>query len=241
VYLWITMGTLYLVRHSQASFGSTEYDRLSPLGIRQAHILGDYFAHRGLEFQRFYSGEMQRQIATAHAVMSRLPGAPAESDLHVLPEFNEYKAHTILGHLVPGLIEEDPAIAEAVANLFSHSRALEVVFERAMTRWASGEYDVPGVESWVEFKRRVSKGVTRVMEEMGRKGKSVVFTSGGAICRTVGIALGISDEVALRLALQTLNTGVSTFKYRGADPILMSFNSVAHLELCNDPGLITYR
>ena len=235
------MGTLYLVRHSQASFGSNEYDRLSPLGIRQAHILGDYFGHLGLEFQRFYSGEMQRQIATAHAVMSRLPGAPAESDLQILPEFNEYKAHTIIEHLIPGLIEEDPALAEAVANLFTHNRALEAVFERAMTRWASEEYEVPGVESWVEFKSRVKAGIRRVMEDMGRKGKSVVFTSGGAICRTVGMALGISDEVALRLALQTLNTGVSTFKYRGADPVLMSFNSVAHLELCNDPGLITYR
>ncbi len=34
------MGTLYLVRHGQASFGSDDYDRLSPLGQRQSQRLG---------------------------------------------------------------------------------------------------------------------------------------------------------------------------------------------------------
>jgi broad specificity phosphatase PhoE len=235
------MGIIYLVRHSQASFGSEEYDRISPLGIRQAQVLGDHFARAGLEFQGFYSGEMQRQIATAHEVMSRLPGSASESGLRILPEFNEYPAHRIIRHLVPGLIEEDPSFAEPVAKLYTDGRALEVVFERAMTRWASGECDVPGVESWTEFKRRVRRGITLVGEEAGRNGKAVVFTSGGAICATIGAALGLSDRATLNQALQTMNTGVSTFKLRGTDPILISFNSVAHLESGNDPGLMTYR
>jgi len=33
------MSDLYLIRHGQASFGKDNYDRLSPLGIRQARIL----------------------------------------------------------------------------------------------------------------------------------------------------------------------------------------------------------
>jgi len=34
------MGTLYLVRHGQASFGAANYDQLSPLGQQQCGQLG---------------------------------------------------------------------------------------------------------------------------------------------------------------------------------------------------------
>ena len=37
------MGTLYLVRHGQASFGADDYDNLSPLGHQQSQRLGVYF------------------------------------------------------------------------------------------------------------------------------------------------------------------------------------------------------
>ena len=33
------MSEIYFVRHGQASFGSEDYDRLSPLGVRQAQVL----------------------------------------------------------------------------------------------------------------------------------------------------------------------------------------------------------
>jgi broad specificity phosphatase PhoE len=42
------MGTLYLVRHGQASFGADDYDQLSELGRRQSVRLGEYLARQGL-------------------------------------------------------------------------------------------------------------------------------------------------------------------------------------------------
>ena len=42
------MGTLYLVRHGQASFGADNYDVLSELGHRQALRLGQYLRERGV-------------------------------------------------------------------------------------------------------------------------------------------------------------------------------------------------
>ena len=44
------MGTLYLVRHGQASFGAADYDNLSELGHRQAVRLGEYWRERGMKF-----------------------------------------------------------------------------------------------------------------------------------------------------------------------------------------------
>ena len=40
------MGSIYLIRHGQASFGAENYDVLSPLGYRQSEALGDYLARR---------------------------------------------------------------------------------------------------------------------------------------------------------------------------------------------------
>ena len=38
------MGSMYLVRHAQASFGTDDYDRLTETGFTQARLLGAYFA-----------------------------------------------------------------------------------------------------------------------------------------------------------------------------------------------------
>ncbi|WP_164030788.1 histidine phosphatase family protein, partial [Serratia marcescens] len=50
------MGSIYLIRHGQASFGADDYDVLSPTGIRQAEILGDHLRNLGVRFDRVLSG-----------------------------------------------------------------------------------------------------------------------------------------------------------------------------------------
>ena len=57
------MGTLYLVRHGQASFGSDDYDRLSPLGQRQSLRLGEHWRAHGLHFDAVYTGTLLRQCS----------------------------------------------------------------------------------------------------------------------------------------------------------------------------------
>ena len=44
------MGTIYLVRHGQASFGADDYDQLSALGTQQAQQLGRYWQERQMRF-----------------------------------------------------------------------------------------------------------------------------------------------------------------------------------------------
>ena len=50
------MGSIYLIRHGQASFGALDYDVLSPLGKRQAEILGTHLVRSGIGFDRCISG-----------------------------------------------------------------------------------------------------------------------------------------------------------------------------------------
>ena len=58
------MGTLYLVRHGQASFGADNYDQLSELGRRQSERLGAWLAAKGLTFEAAWCGSLQRQRQT---------------------------------------------------------------------------------------------------------------------------------------------------------------------------------
>ncbi|NBT74061.1 MAG: histidine phosphatase family protein, partial [Betaproteobacteria bacterium] len=58
------MGTLYLVRHGQASFGAQNYDQLSERGRQQSVQLGNYWRQRGLTFDAILTGTLQRHLQT---------------------------------------------------------------------------------------------------------------------------------------------------------------------------------
>ena len=58
------MAAIFLLRHGQASFGESDYDRLSPLGIEQARLLGAALAGCNLRSPQFISGGMRRHQET---------------------------------------------------------------------------------------------------------------------------------------------------------------------------------
>ncbi|WP_137896486.1 phosphoglycerate mutase family protein, partial [Ramlibacter sp. 2FC] len=70
------MGTLYLVRHGQASFGADDYDQLSELGQRQSLRLGEYFRSRGLVFDAVLTGTLRRQVQTWEGIAQGLQARP---------------------------------------------------------------------------------------------------------------------------------------------------------------------
>jgi broad specificity phosphatase PhoE len=55
------MGELVVVRRGQGSIHMDSYDCLSPLGRRQAAVLGDYFRSLAMRFHGVYSGALERQ------------------------------------------------------------------------------------------------------------------------------------------------------------------------------------
>ncbi len=66
------VGSIYLIRHGQASFGADDYDVLSPTGIRQAEILGDHL----LNLRRPFRPRPQRRLAPPAAHRPRRPRTP---------------------------------------------------------------------------------------------------------------------------------------------------------------------
>src|SRR3954465_274910 len=81
------MSVIYLIRHAQASFGRSDYDRLSPQGEQQAVRLGEALAGRGLKPELVVSGAMQRHARTAKIA---LEAAGIVAEVAVDEGFNEF-------------------------------------------------------------------------------------------------------------------------------------------------------
>lgn len=232
------MSVLYMMRHGQASFGQENYDRLSELGLRQASLTGQHLARLGLRFDAAYCGTMSRQRDTARAALAAWPAPPP---LMVMPEFDEYQSEPIIKSLLPAMQAEDPAVALAAAHMYQDRKAFQMIYERAMRRWISGRYPLEQGEAWPQFLARSRAALERVRAD-NRQGKAVlVFTSGGPISAALRLALGLDDETALRQTWLIKNASLSAFFYHDRAFSLSLFNSTAHLELHQEPELITYR
>jgi broad specificity phosphatase PhoE len=241
------MGTLYLVRHGQASFLQDNYDNLSPLGEQQSRLLGQHWYQRKIKFHRVATGPCVRQKDTAKIIAAsyRHAGLPFP-DPQEFPEFDEYQAEAVLKRLLPQLLESDQAIADLHATFKSSAanaeqrKNFQKLFETVVGHWVSGKSPVEGVETWQEFKTRVNSGINKFLTASQRGERVAIFTSGGPIAIAMQRALNLSDEATLGASWMSQNSSWSEFLY-GANAnrfTLSTFNTHPHIE---DPAMLTYR
>lgn len=236
------MGSIYLIRHGQASFGADNYDVLSPLGVRQAEVLGEHLAQLGIRFDRCLSGNLQRQQHTASAALQRCVAADLNApEIETDSAFNEFDAETVIRNLLPAMLPQEPEALEILRNPKENRAAFQHLFARIIRRWVSGEHDEPGHDTWQGFVDTVNGGLQRLLSQAERGQNIAVFTSGGTITALLHLITGIPAERAFELNWQIVNTSLSRLTFRGSEVALASFNSRAHLELLKAPELITYR
>lgn len=236
------MSTLFFIRHGQASFGKEEYDELSDTGHRQSRILVHHFEVTNRRFDAVYTGTLSRHVRTAEAMLLLLSEMNAPlPPVRQLEGLNEYPTHDIFPALAPYAIDADPSLAADVAGLMKDRKAFQRVFEAVMGIWASGKHHVPGMVTWQDFKGRVNRAIDEIMKNDGTGKNVAVFTSGGTISVAVQRTLGLSENGAMKIAEQLVNTSVTRFKCTSDRIMMATFNEYAHLERENDEKLITYR
>lgn len=203
------MTEIFLIRHGQASFGEQNYDRLSPLGIRQSERLGEWLAESGIHFDAVYSGERERQRDTAAIALAR--SRQARTDLLVDPAFNELDADRLLQHAIPHMILREPALAAMLLDLKANRDVFRRVFERIVDEWVAGGWDSAGIGRWESFRARVIDGVCALPSRHPACARIAVFTSGGPITATMqtlgggatrGLDWGIANTSITRLKRQ---------------------------------------
>jgi broad specificity phosphatase PhoE len=234
------LSVLYLVRHGQA--GTREdYDSLSPLGRRQARLLGEYFAAQHIRFDAAFSGSLARQCATAEE-------AGLGIDITVDPGWDEFDLSDVYTGMAPHLVTHDEDFRRQydemqramVASQGAHDHPVHRRWnhcDREVVRaWIEERYEYSG-ESWRAFNERVHTALLR-RTAAAHEGNTIVFTSATPIGICAARTLEIEDVRAMWLTGVLMNTSFSMFRLRGAEVRLFSFNGTAHL---NDDSLRTFR
>jgi broad specificity phosphatase PhoE len=239
------MGTLFLVRHAQASFLEQNYDQLSARGEEQARLLGAYWAQRNLVFDRAGTGPCVRQIDTAKLMSDNYRKAGLEfPEPLVLPEFDEYQAEAVLERSLPGLLKNDQSIRTLHAAFHSSSGSagrratFQKLFETVIGKWMAGVIHLPGLETWSAFCSRVNFVLAKFLAAGSRGERVAIITSGGPIAVAMQRALNLSPQHTLQVSWMSRNCSWSEFLYSGERFTLSSFNTHPHL---NDAAMLTYR
>ena len=230
---------LYFVRHGQASFGHPAYDRLSPIGERQAALLGRHFNKNGIRFDAVYSGALRRHIQTATIAMSQTNG-DAPPDIIIDADFNEFDSSDQMMNRLFTVIQEDPLLSEQMKQIHTDHGAIGRIFDIAEKSDMMPVEVAARMRLVQQFRDRISGAIDNLVRKVGDNKKVVVFTSGGPTAVALRQTLDTSREQTIRLGWELRNTSITVLRHHQEQLWLVLFNCVAHLEAQNDPGLITY-
>ena len=220
------MGTLYLVRHGQASFGSDDYDRLSELGGRQCERLGAYFRQRSVRFDGVITGTLRRHTESLAAITR---GLQAEHEMLAMPGLNEYDAEMIVRALYPQPLKR-PSNPEEVRQ---HFRLLR----EGLGAWIEGRTQPERMPSFERFAAGIVEALDHVRTRHG--GDVLIVSSGGPISTAVAHVLGAPARAMIELNLRMRNSAVTEFAFTPKRHALITFNTLPHLEGA-DPSWITH-
>ncbi|MCR9145217.1 MAG: histidine phosphatase family protein [bacterium] len=238
---------LYLIRHGQA--GGEKYNKLTPLGEKQARALGVYFARQKIQVDLAATGTLERQRETyqlfAEAFTSETGRPPPEPT--VVPGLDEITPD-IWFTLGEELRHKDPEFRGDFKQWLGSLRESEKrgvakeayinVLTQVIEVWVKGDYEASDIESFQDFYERVlgtRAQLPGTQANSDADGGSpardlVVISSGTPIALLIGKALGFDLQRSLEFTRRVANTSLSIFETSGDlawEPI--TINSLPHL------------
>ena len=221
------MGTLYLVRHGQASFGAEDYDQLSALGRQQSLRLGDYFRQKGLKFDAVLSGTLRRHLQTYAAIRE---GGAFDLDALQWPGLNEFDSAAMIATVHP-----HPLVKPDTPELYRHHFRL---LRDGLTQWMNGVVSPKGMPSYRDFQLGVTSALDHIRKNCD--GNVLVVSSGGPIATAIGHVLGTTPETTIELNMRIRNSAITEFAFSPKRHTLVTFNTLPHLEHAEHASWITH-
>ena len=221
------MGTLYLVRHGQASFGAADYDQLSELGQRQCHALGEWLRGRGIAFEAVLRGTLRRHQQSLAALAE---GHGALPEALAWPGLNEYDSEALIRAVHPHPLEV-PRTPEAYR---AHFRLLR----QGLEAWIAGRSAPQGMPSHAAFVAGVVAALDHVRTQCS--GDVLLVSSGGPIAPPVAPVLGTPADTMIDLNMRIRNSALTEFAYTPRRHMLFSYNHLPHLDAPERRDWVTY-
>lgn len=222
------MGSLYLVRHGQASFGAADYDQLSDLGRRQCERLGAWFLGHGRRFDAVLSGTLKRHTQSLAAIET---GLGAQHAVQARSELNEYDSHALIRTVHSGPLA-------AVGNA-AEARVHFQMLREGLSRWMQGQSRPEGMPRYAAFIAGIDETLTQVRERHA-DGSVLIVSSGGPISMAIGHVLGLQPEGVIELNLHLRNSAVCELRMTSRRFNLVTFNTLPHLDTPEHSAWITH-
>ena len=216
------MPIVHLVRHGQASFGTDNYDALSPLGIRQARVTGQELVRRGVDSVRLMSGTLQRQRHTVLLLAEELgcPDITPAVDARV----NEFDAHALV----------DQRLGRVGATDGMTSQEFQVHLDDELRDWITLR-----PEEWAQFAGGAVDAIAEFAATVPSGQTAVVATSAGVTAAVCGTLLDAGPDGIIALNRVSTNASITTLLAGSRGLSLLTFNDQAHF--AHDRALLTYR
>lgn len=205
------MSHVTLIRHGQANTGARDeigYDRLSPLGHRQSHWLGEHLRASASHHPRLYCGTLTRHAETAASM--GLDDVVQDARLNELAYFT-----------LAQLLEDQHGIAVPTER-----EGFVAHLPQVFTAWKDGQID-GAPESFEDFETRVTEALQEIA---AGPGPALVVTSGGLIAMAMRQVIGLDIPAMARMALAIMNTSMHRLHPIGDRLTPVLFNAVPHLE-----------
>ncbi len=222
------MGSLYLVRHGQASFGAADYDQLSARGHEQCRHLGAYWRERGQRFDAVFTGTLRRHRQSLAGIVE---GYGEDLPAVALPGLNEYDSEAVVRAIHPEPLGA-PTDPEAVKQ---HFRLLR----QGLLAWMRGETAPVGMPTHADFAAGVADALDRV-RALGLGRQVLIVSSGGPISTAVAQVLDAPAETCVELNLRIRNSAVTEFAFNPRRHHLVTFNVLPHLDSAETRALATH-
>lgn len=221
------MGTLFLVRHGQASFGADNYDQLSDLGHQQCLQLGRYWAAKGQRFEAVITGTLVRHAQSYAAIAE---GLGAVQPVLQRPGLNEYDSHAVIAAIHP-----QPLAKPDTPELYKHHFRL---LRDGLQAWMAGQTQPQGMPSYAQFSEGVAQALAHVRS--AHEGDVLMVSSGGPISTAVGQILGVPAATTIELNMRIRNSAVTELVTSPKRHALLSFNNLPHLDDAQFAKWVTY-
>jgi broad specificity phosphatase PhoE len=224
------MGNLYLVRHGQASFGADDYDNLSALGQQQSLRLGEYFQQKGLRFDAVLTGTLRRHQQTYAGICEGMDASVPAGEPLLWPGLIEYDSAAVIAAIHPHTLDK-PDTPERYRH---HFRLLR----DGLTQWMNGVVSPHGMPSYREFQLGVTSALDHIRKNC--EGNVLLVSSGGPIATAIGHVLGTTPETTIELNMRIRNSALTEFAFNPKRHVLMTYNTLPHLNQADQASWISY-
>jgi len=224
----LPMTRLILIRHAQASFGSSNYDQLSSLGHQQSSWLGQHLEKRGLIPNSIICGTLTRHRETVNGILEQLNSTMTVEQNR---DWNEFEFKKIIEAFLlqhPEMMPSD----KSPKSFFS-------LLKKSMLAWSHNELGHYQGETWLEFESRIIHALSKLQTE-NKEGTVWLVSSGGAIAMLLKQVLEVSNQKMIDLNFQIHNSSMTDIYLRKDKVLLSSFNQVPHLDHQERLNAITY-